>query len=223
MVADCGVFIQGTVIRVVALTTCGAPVTGASSAEVVTDGYISINAEPQYEDGDEFVGKKANGTLCYNKLTESSLKRSNLTTTVCVFNPDLLVLVSGGRLIANDGVTGTGIAMLRGLVSSHYSMETWLPMSGPGACTPGGQQKYLYNAWPHVFNTQIQGWTVENGPLELSWLSNTEAPSVLWGDSPGTAGPWLPADIVGDEDWIWNITTTPPPTPPENCGAVLLV
>ena len=53
MVAQCVSPIQARVARLIKLDTCGNPVTGASSSVVVTNGFISINPSPQYEDGEE--------------------------------------------------------------------------------------------------------------------------------------------------------------------------
>src|SRR6185369_14544457 len=110
MVAQCGAAAQGTVLRLVKLNTCGAPVTGASSAVVVTDGYISVQSEPQYEDGDTFRTKKANGLLCLNRTGPNVYVNSKLTIKMCVLDPDANTLIMGSRLITTGSATGTGAA-----------------------------------------------------------------------------------------------------------------
>lgn len=227
MVALCGTAVQGTVLRLVKLNSCGVPVTGASSAVVVTDGYTSVEPEPQYEDGDTFRTKKANGRLCINKVSSNAYANSNLTINLCVVDPDAMVLMTGARLItAGAPVTGTGVAYGYNNAEAHFSLETWQPMTGPNACDPvTGLQKYLYWAWPHVWNFKLGGWSIENGPLELNGEAMTNFPSSLWGQGPGSGPYWIPSAIditTYQDDFLHNVTLVPPPTPPAVCGAFLL-
>lgn len=227
MVAQCGTAVQGTVLRLVKLDTCGTPVSGSDSAVVVTEGYISINAEPQYEDGDVFRTKKANGRLCVNQVGPNAYANSNIDINLCVVDPDAKVLLTGGRLLSTGSpVTGTGVAYGYNNVEAHVSVETWQPLSGAGRCDPvTGLQRYLYWAWMHTWNYKVNAFTIENGPLELSVSGMTEFPSPLWGRGPGSGPYWIDSAIDTTDymdDYLWNITTTPPPTPPDTCGAFLL-
>lgn len=226
MVALCGAAAQGTVLRLVKLDTCGAPVTGAASAVVVTAGYTSVETDPQYEDGDVFRTKRADGLLCLNAVGPNVYVNANVTAAFCVLDPDASTLVFGSRLLLAASVTGTGAAYGYSNPEAHFSMETWQPIKGRGRCDPvTGLQRYVYWAWPHVWNAKLQSFTIENGPLELSFEAMTEYPSPSWGDGPGTGTSWLPGVIDTSsyyDDFLWNITTTPPPTPPATCGAFLL-
>lgn len=227
MVAECGAAVQGTVLRIVKLNSCGAPVTGASSAVVVTDGYISVVTDPQYEDGDVFRTKRANGRLCINKVGPNAYGNSNVTTNMCVVDPDAGVLITGSRLITTGAATGTGNAFGYNNPEAHFSLETWQPIAGRGACDPvTGLQRYLYWAWPHVWNAKVSSFTIENGPLEMAFEAMTDFPSALWGQGPGSGPYWLDSAIDTTDyidDFLYNITTTPPPTAPDQCGAFLLV
>jgi hypothetical protein len=226
MVAQCGPAAQGTVLRLVKLNTCGAPVTGASSAVVVTDGYISVQSEAQYEDGDTFRTKKANGLLCLNRTGPNAYVNSKLTIQLCVLDPDAATLISGSRLITTGSATGTGAAYGYNNAAAHFSMETWQPISGQGACDPvTGLQRYVYWAWPHVWNAKLLAFTIENGALQIGYEAITDYPSALWGDGPGTGTSWLPGVIDTStyfDDVLWNITSTAPPTAPAVCGAFAL-
>jgi hypothetical protein len=226
MPAECGPAAQGTVLRLVKLDTCGAPVTGAESAVVVTEGYTSVVTEPQYEDGDVFRTKKANGKICLNRVGPNQYVGANVTTNLCVVDPDVSVIISGSRLLLAGGVTGSGAAYGYNNPEAHFSMETWQPLSGEGSCDPvTGLQRYLYWAWPHVWNAKLSSWTIGNEALALAFDAQTLYPSALWGDGPGTGTSWLPGPIDTTDyvdDVLWNITTTPPPTAPATCGAFLL-
>lgn len=218
----CASAIKGTVARFVAVDTCGIPVTGASSAVVVTDGFISIAPSPQYEEGEVYQQRLANGRFCINEKGEPELSRVQLTIQMCVLDPDAYVIITGERLLRTNSVTGTGLAGGTGLVTARFSLETWQKVTGPGRCNALGQQQYVYWAWPNVGHAMVQDYSIENGPLTMSFQAETEDAALQWGDGPGTGTSWLssPEVVQSGDHWLFNITSTPPPV--ASCGAVLL-
>lgn len=208
-------------MRIVKLNSCGAPVTGASSAVVVSDGFISISPSPQYEDGTEFISKKANGDLCVNDLDPPELKRVDLEMVWCTLDPDALVMQTGERLLTDSGaVTGTGVAFGEGKVTTRYSLEVWQPVSGVNACNTSGLPQYVYWAFLNVGNARVGDFTFENGVFNFTISSTTFGAALAWGDGPGSAGPWVNQPVQAGDHYLYNVTTTPPPV--SSCGAVLL-
>ena len=220
MVALCASAIQARVARLVKLDVCGNPVTGAASADLVTDGFISIEPSPQYLDGEEHQQRKANGALCIYQKDPSELTRVELTIKWCVMDPDALVIITGERLLSS-GVTGTGVAFGEGQLTTHFSLEVWQPVVGAGQCTPSGQPQFIYWAFMNVTNSKVDNFTLENGNLEFTTKSETQRAGSLWGNGPGAAGPWFSGTAATDEHFLYNVTTTTPPT--ATCGAVTLV
>lgn len=221
--AICAAPIKGSHLRIVKVDDCGAPVTGAESLTIVTKGFVQVQMEPDYEDGEEFVERNADGELCVNQKDKPSLKRFALTVDWCEVDPVLAAYVMSARLLDTESpaVTGTGWAMSEGEADNKFSMEVWQRVAGSGACDPSGVQRYIYNAWPHVGNVQVGSYTIENARSTLQFISETFPASVLWDDGPGATS-WLPAgETVEDTDhWLWNITTEPPPT--AACGPTTL-
>ena len=220
MTEICASAIKGTVMRLVKVDTCGVPVTGASSSVVTTDGFISVAPSPQYEEGEVYQQRNANGAFCINEKGEPELSRVALAVQMCVLDPDAFVIITGERLLTASSVTGTGLAVGGGLVTARFSMELWQKVTGAGRCTASGQQRYVYWAFPNVGHAMVQDWSIENGPLTMAFNAETDGASVLWGDGPGSAGPWFEGGIQEGEHFLFNITTTAPPT--ASCGAVLL-
>lgn len=220
MVAQCATPIQARVARMIKLDVCGNPVTGASSAVVVTDGFVSIEPSPQYLDGEEHQQRKANGELCVYQKDPSQLTRVDLTTNFCVLDPDAIVVISGERLLTTGEATGTGVAYGEGLLTARHSLEVWQPIAGAGACDASGNQRFVYWAFMNAGNTKIQDFSFENAPFQFTTLVETKAVGPLWLSRTGAAT-WLGANTVETgEHFLHNITTAPPPTP--TCGAVLL-
>lgn len=220
MVAKCVSPIQARVARLIKLDVCGNPVTGASSAVVVANGFVSINPSPQYQDGEEHSQRRADGALCVYQKDPSELTRVDLTINWCVLDPDALVVITGERLLTTGSATGTGVAYGEGQLTARFSLEVWQPVAGAGACDPSGAQQFVYWAFMNGGNSKVQDFTFENGPFQFTTLSETQAVSPLWLAQTGAAT-WLGANTIQTgEHFLHNITTAPPPT--ATCGAVLL-
>lgn len=216
--------IKGTHYRIVKLDACGNPVTGTGSLVVVSKGFVQVQMEPQYEDGEEFFERTADGSVCVNQKDDPVLKRMQLQIEFCEINATGTAFIASAReLTANAaGVTGLGFAFSEGSPTNRYSLEVWQRVAGSGACDPTGAQRYIYNAWPNCGASKIGTYTVENGRSTLQVTSETRAASnaatVGWGDGPGSGASWLPANEVvqSTDHWLWAVTTTAPPTPGVN-------
>jgi len=220
-VSQCATPIKGTHIRVVRVDACGIPVTGATSLVVVTKGFVQVNNEPQYEDGTEFFERTADGTICVNQKDDPILKRFLCTIDFCEVNTTAFAFMASAReLTANAaGVTGFGFAFAEGAPSNRYSLEVWQKVAGSGACDPTGAQRYIYNAWPNLGATKIGGYSIQNGRSTFQVISESQPGSTTavtgWLNGPGTGTSWLPtSETLGTgEHWLWNVTTTAPPSP----------
>jgi hypothetical protein len=200
---------------------CGIPVTGATSLVVVTKGFVQVNNEPQYEDGQEFFERTADGTVCVNQKDDPILKRFLCTIDFCEVNTTAFAFMASAReLTANAaGVTGFGFAFAEGAPSNRYSLEVWQKVAGSGACDPTGAQRYIYNAFPNLGATKIGAYSIQNGRSTFQIISESQPGSTTavtgWLNGPGTGTSWLPAsETLGTgEHWLWNVTTTAPPSP----------
>jgi hypothetical protein len=207
-------------MRVVRLDSCGLPVTGTGSLVVVTKGFVQVQNEPQYEDGEEFFERTADGTVCVNQKDDPVLKRFQLTIDFCEVNTTMLAFMTSARELTSGGagVTGSGFAFAEGSPSNRYSLEVWQKVAGSGACDATGAQRYIYNAWPNLGASKLGSYTIENGRSTFQLMSETQAGSttatVGWLNGPGSSTSWLPSgETLGtNEHWLWNVTTTAPPT-----------
>lgn len=227
-VSSCATPIKGTHYRIVKLDTCGNPVTGTGSMVVVSKGFVKVSMEPQYEDGEEFFERTADGTVCVNQKDDPVLKRMQLTIDFCEINSTGTAYITSARelTVGAAGVTGMGFAVAEGQPTNRYSLEVWQRVAGSGACDASGAQRYIYNAWPNVGSTKFGGYDIENGRTTLQIMSETRAGSttatVGWLNGPGSSTSWLPtSETLGtNEHWLWTLTTTAPPT--EACNPTTL-
>lgn len=222
MATICGAPIKARVARIVRVNECGVPVTGAG-AGVVTGGFISIETSAEYEDGQEFLQKTANGDPCVNQRDPSFLKRVGLTINFCNVDPDAIIILTGERLITGGGpVTGSGVVFSGNLLTARFSLEVWQPLAGAGACDPSGIQRYMYWAFMNAGNSKVGDYTFENGTSTFTVSSDTAAASPLWGDGPGAGTSWLPTGFTpaSNDHFLFNITSTAPPV--AACGAITI-
>lgn len=223
MTALCVTPIKGTVMRTIKLDVCGNPVSGASGSVVASNGFISIKADPQYEDGTEFTQKLANGSLCVNQKDQGQLKRVALDNLFCVMDPDQIVQLTGSRENLN-GVTGTGVFFNDSMISAQTSLEIWQQVAGRNACNAFGQQQYVYWCFPYLVNAQIKAFTVENANLQFEITAETRGVGALFGALPTVLPPngYLSPNVFNiGEHYAYNVTTVAPPA--ATCGAVVLV
>jgi hypothetical protein len=221
-VSTCATPIKGTHLRIVALDTCGIPVTGSEGTVVVSSGFVQVVMEPQYEDGEEFFERTASGAACVNQKDDPTLKRMQLTIDFCEVNVvGSSYIIDARTLTTGTPTTGTGFAVAEGNPVNRYSLEVWQEVAGSGACDADGNQRYIYNAWPNVGATQLGGYTIENGRSTLQVISETRAAAAVWDTLVGED--WLPVgeSVLTDEHWVWNVTTTAPPT--AACDSTTLV
>jgi hypothetical protein len=212
-------------MRVVLENSCGVPVTGASSSQIVTDAYVSIAVTADYEAGTEYKLKKANGEFCVNERGKKQLNRFSAAIEICVIDPDLIAMFLGGTVITTGApATGTGLWIGEGLIVNRFSLEVWQEAAGAGACAPGGQTRYLYWAFPNMGDAEMGDFTVQDGTFTLTFTAETAAAADEWGNGPGTGTSWIGPVTAGSptaKHIGFNISTIPPPAE-TGCGAVAL-
>lgn len=211
--------IKAKVARFVKLDTCGVPVSGASSAVAVTNGFIKISPSPEYEEGKEYLSVLADGSPCINQRDPAFLKRVKIEAEFCVLDPDGIVIMTGERLLTTGSTTGTGVAFGEGLLEARFSLEVWQPVAGTGACV-GGLPQYVYWAFMNLGNAMVGDFSFERS--EFSWKVKAETmatTATAWGTGPGTGTKYAPA-VQDGEHFLYNVTTSTPPT--SYCGSVAL-
>jgi hypothetical protein len=221
MASVCATPIKGTTIRVVQLDVCGNPVTGVGSHAVITNSFTQVQMDPQYEDGTDFFEKTADGLVGVNDIDAPILKRMRLTTDLLTIDPDMMPYVLSAReLVTTAPVSGYGFALAEGPSSAHFSLEVWQRVAGSGVCSPSGVPYYIYNAWPHCYNTRVGQYTISNARSGLQFMCDTKGAGPQWADGPGSGASGLPpaTGALVIDHWLWNITTVAPPA--AQCGFI---
>lgn len=217
-------------VRVTKLNSCGLPVTGCST--VVSDGIISIEMTKEYEDREEFFVKNGDGVFCVKATNPPILKWINLTLTFCNVDPEMVNIVSGNSMVADDASSpsNTGYNEEEGAAAlANFAFEAWTRLA-PGTVSCTGGQEYGYFLWPWVMEGTIGDVTYENGAANFTLSARTSA-NALWGngvyyvdysDNPAgsTTNIALLTPILSTQHMRTFITRKAPPT--ASCGCSTL-
>jgi hypothetical protein len=213
----CASPIEGLVLRITKLNSCGVPITGtggvaspdAGSAQIVMDGFTEITPSPQYDTGDRVITRKANGTLCQNFKIPDQFTNDELTMNFCVWNPALIPLTISGRLLSSTS-TPTGSGFARGtwsnITMAHWSLEVW--QAPPQACDSSGTVLYPYHAWPHIADGKIGDFNINLDANILQIMGNTYDASPLWTVGNSYLGT---GQVVFGDHHLYNLENTAPP------------
>jgi hypothetical protein len=171
-------------VRVTTLNSCGQAATG-SCAQVTSDGIISIAQTKEYEDRQEFFVKNGDGLFCVRETNPPVLKWINLVISFCNVDPELLNIMTGNSLVADDSSAArkTGYNEDENAATlSNFALEGWTRLANQGVACTGGTQ-YGYTLYPFVKEGTIGDITYQNDTVTFIVNARTASNS-LWGVGP---------------------------------------
>lgn len=194
MAQDNASSVAGMAIRLTRLDAAGNLVIGPS-ASYVTKKFVSLGFTPEYETGDEFTTKAADGSVCVTWKAPDTLKRVTLSIALCDPDPEFTEMIAGGTLLSSGGKSVGYKAPLVGVDPSPngVAIEVW------SIANVGGRQAATNPYWQWVFPycqmhlageraiqndllaTSFEGWGVGNvgfgdGPAAPQWPFASDAP-----------------------------------------------
>lgn len=186
MTAICYTPFKLPTVRVTRLNSCGQASTGTCST-VVSNGIISVAMTKEYEDRQEFFVKNGDGTFCVRETNPPILKWINLVITFCNVDPELVNIMSGNPMVADDADTprNTGFSEEENVVTNaNFALEGWTRVSGTNVpCTGTNATEYGYVLWPRVVEGTIGDMTFQNDTVSFVLNARTAANS-FWGVGP---------------------------------------
>lgn len=179
--------IAGTAIRVTRLQASGAIATGAT-ASYVLQSFISVSFTPEYEDGDEFTQKDANGNVCVTYKSPDTLKRVSLQVAICNPDPEFTEITSGGLILAT-GEESVGYASAEigvNATPNGVGLEVWSKAIKNGK--PTATNPYWHWLFPYVVLRPSGDRVLENGLL-ANTFEGWGVGNLEFGDGPDSS--WL--------------------------------
>jgi len=199
--------IKGVAARVTRADACGVAVSGPSGS-AVSRGFISVELGQEFEDGEEFLLKSADGEFIVNDRDKKRLKYQTIAVNFGEVHPALAELTSGVRVISN-GPDQVGWAVGDGMGANNFILEVWSRIPGQ-ACVVGGTEEFLLWVWPLVKNTVLSNPTIElaTATFKIEGESSVN-PSFGLGPRAGVilGGPIGPKEHQA----VFRTSTIPPP------------
>src|SRR5690606_12982743 len=165
MAQDYASSIAGAAIRVTRLNPDGTLATG-ETASYTMESFISVSFTPEYEEGDEFVQKDANGRVCVTYKAPDTLKRVTLEVAICNPDPEFTEITSGGTILSAEDDSSIGYAApLIGVdaTPNGVALEVWSRAIKGGKNAP--VNPYWHWIFPYVVLRPSGDRTIENGLL----------------------------------------------------------
>lgn len=172
MAQDYAASVAGTHIRVSRLNPDGSVATGAT-ASYVTSAFISVSMTPEYEEGDEFTQKAADGTVCGSFKAPDTLKRVSLEVAICNPDPEFSEIIAGGLLLSDGaGETGESLGWAspeigKDATPNGVAIEVWSRAILNGK--PASRNPYWHWLFPYAVMRPGGDRVIENGMLANSF------------------------------------------------------
>lgn len=193
--------IMGVAIRVSRLTPSGAIATGAK-ASYVTSKFVSLSFTPEFEAGDEFTQKAADGTVCASLKAPDTLKRVNISIALCDPDPEFMEMVAGGTLLMKTTKTigWQAPAIGQDATPNGVAIEVWSKAVAGGKYS--GVDPYYHWIFPYaqmhisgdrviengMMASNFEGWAVGNAAFGTSVTAvTTGKPTPAWAFSTEAA------------------------------------
>ena len=194
MANDNAFSVGGVAIRLTRLTSTGALASGPS-ASYVTKKFVSLTFTPEYESGDEFTTKAADGSICVSFRGPDTLKRVTLSIALCDPDPEFTEMIAGGTLLSSGGNSVGWAAPSVGVdpTPNGVAIEVWSKAGIAGK--QAGTNPYWQYVFPYaqmrytgdrviqndLLATNFEGWGVGNtafgaGPAAPTWPYGTSSP-----------------------------------------------
>lgn len=170
-------------IRVTQLNSCGVPQTGCTT--VVSNGIISVEMEPEYEERQDFFKKNGDGTFCVEATNPPILKWFNVTITMCNVDPDLVAIAAAEQRVYDDAAVPVAHGWssdVGAAANSNFALEGWTRLANTSTPCTGGVE-YGYGILPWISEGTIQAQTFQNDTVDLVIAGRTNSSSP-WGLGP---------------------------------------
>lgn len=228
MPARCFSLVGASVARVTALDGCGRPVYG-ECAQVVTDGFTSISATAEVDEGETIDVKNANGKRCVYRPACPSLTGYTVEIAFCRVDPDVKSLTTGQASVL-DPATGDAIGFRVSTAVDPcdfgFALEVWSEVPGQ-VCGAGGGVQYGYTLLPFLQGGVFSDFTFENDAVTFTIAGAKTKDGSGWGVGPfdvtlDVAGePGGLTEPIGTSDHLHvQVTEVAPPEP--SCGCIPL-
>lgn len=210
---------RGKTVRLLRLIDdcCELPAEDTADSLTVFDAFTTVSIEPNVEEGEQSIERKANGDICQNEREGSVLTDLTVNLTMCQVLAEDVSMLTGWPVARDADGNGVGFDIMEGENTNHTAMEIFSGVSGVD-CGEGA--RYGYNALPCTWDWQLAEsieWAGADVISAITLTGRTKG-NHPWGTGPfavqlddgGDPGPLLDPMQNGAHARIM-VTDVPPP------------
>lgn len=177
--------VQACAIAVTDLDANGI-ITASADSRYVSSALTELQVNPVYRDATEIEEPNACDTICVNFKGDDSLKRVDVSLTICTFDPYLIAKLGGGDILTDAGVNGYAFPAIGPLTGNGVSIEVWSRRIDDGV----QHDEYPWAWWvlPRVKNLRWGNQTFNNGS-RLPVFTGQALENPNWFDGPDNDWP----------------------------------
>lgn len=182
--AQCVKLVEGDVVRLTRVDSCGRPVEGEDNA-VVNECWASLAASPNIDSGTD-IGplKNMRGQSCGFRKACPTLLNLDLTGAFWDASAEQVDILTGNPLVFDQAGEPIGWDDCSVACETGFAIEIWQQILSSEACDEGTDGSWYYWLYPHVTNGLIGELTVNSEGLSFPITGSTRA-GEGWG-----LGPW---------------------------------
>lgn len=200
--------------------SCGTPMTGGTD-RARFEGFVSITATPDIEEGEEIIVKAAGGGICIHDKDCDRIKGFDVEVKLCGFVFPVLEMTVGARALLGTGETPP---IIGGTIQTPeavdcragVAIEVWAPNSGNVPCVED-TFPYVLFGYPLVDN-----WVLSEPIAHANAAVDVTIRGYLRRNANFGSGPsneWQGAELLAT-DWFGWIGKSDIPTNTEECDYV---
>lgn len=222
--------VGGIRMRGTKVDSCGIPLTGVGSCQVITEGFVSVERTAEYADPSQFVVMNAGGKVCLKHRTAPQFLWMTYNISFCEVDPELYSLITGAPVELDDTpITPQAVGWRTRdttIGTTHWALEVWTDLSGMECI--GANKPYGYYLAPHIDQGTVgTPTTFENGPVSFTVTGARSNGGAGWGVGPydvlrdtlSAPSPLLTPMLAADHD-LFQLTTLAPPAALCGCQTV---
>lgn len=178
--------IGGTRLRLTRMDACGRPAYG-DTARLVTEGFISLTASANVDEGEAVTVTNANGKTCAQRRPKPKHNGYTVAMVLCGVDPDAINIMTGSPIVNNGSGVASGIDVDTDIDPSiqGVAVEVWSEIGeSDELCAEGEGEQFGWVLLPYLTGGTLGDIEVGNDAVNFSVANATSRKGHSYGTGP---------------------------------------
>lgn len=178
--------IGAPVARLTKTDSCGRPLYG-DRARIITEGFISINASAQVDEGDEVSIPNANGKIVARRRAKPKHNGYTVEVEMIGVQPDVANFLAAAGLVVNGigNIAGIDVDTAIDPSTANLALEVWAETGdGEGCEDAAGDGTWGWSIFPLLSGGTVGDISYQNDAINLTISNASSKKGHQWGQGP---------------------------------------